>query len=162
MRARGTVQLSLCQAALGVHRVLLKANRLPGCPSNLCWLQGANLIPLHILATEVPGRLLNSTLQAALDANMNMVRQGHPSLQQYQLLALATARAWWQRHGDVADSRACMSALQLRVWGGGMYQTDDLYQWADEHGMLLWQEFMFACNPYPRCARRASNIYTCT
>jgi len=37
----------------------------------------------------------------------------------------------------------------LRVWGGGIYPVDFLYNWADENGVMLWQEFMFACGMYP-------------
>ncbi|KXZ48197.1 hypothetical protein GPECTOR_29g104 [Gonium pectorale] len=37
----------------------------------------------------------------------------------------------------------------LRIWGGGRYQLEALYDMADGAGLLLWQEFMFACNPYP-------------
>lgn len=37
----------------------------------------------------------------------------------------------------------------LRVWGGGVYGDDALYDWADEQGVLIWQDFMFANAMYP-------------
>ncbi|MGI5492978.1 glycoside hydrolase family 2 protein [Microtetraspora malaysiensis] len=40
-------------------------------------------------------------------------------------------------------------ANTLRVWGGGMYESEDFYTLADNLGLLVWQDFPFACAAYP-------------
>ncbi|KAB5578052.1 beta-mannosidase precursor [Coniochaeta sp. 2T2.1] len=37
----------------------------------------------------------------------------------------------------------------LRIWGGGIYEHDALYEECDRRGILVWQDFMFACGQYP-------------
>jgi beta-mannosidase len=36
----------------------------------------------------------------------------------------------------------------IRVWGGGIYESDDFYELCDERGMLTWQDFLLACAAY--------------
>ena len=46
----------------------------------------------------------------------------------------------------------------LRVWGGGIYESDDFYNLCDKNGILVWQDFMFACNMYPGDTAFVNNV----
>ncbi|XP_046449905.1 beta-mannosidase-like [Daphnia pulex] len=50
---------------------------------------------------------------------------------------------------DLLTSCVDANMNSLRVWGGGIYELDEFYQTADELGILVWQDFMFACSMYP-------------
>lgn len=71
--------------------------------------KGANWIPASPYPSSPYEDEYQYLVQAAVDANMNM----------------------------------------LRVWGGGIYEVNDFYDFCDEAGIAIWQDFMFACGTYP-------------
>ncbi len=46
-------------------------------------------------------------------------------------------------------SAADVHMNMLRVWGGGFYESERFYDLCDRYGILIWQDFMFACSIYP-------------
>jgi beta-mannosidase len=89
--------------------------KLNGVP---VFMKGANYIPAHSFVSAVTDSTYNAITQAAVDANMNM----------------------------------------LRVWGGGIYEQDAFYRHCDEKGLLVWQDFMFACAMYPGDEAYLANV----
>lgn len=71
--------------------------------------RGSNWVPAECMTGRLRDEKYRALVQAAQDANMNM----------------------------------------LRVWGGGIYEKDCFYDYCDEAGIMIWQEFMFACSEIP-------------
>ena len=38
----------------------------------------------------------------------------------------------------------------IRLWGGNIYESDTFYNWCDEHGIMLWHDFIMGCAYYPQ------------
>ncbi len=49
----------------------------------------------------------------------------------------------------LVDSCIDVNMNMIRVWGGGIYEKDYLYDFCDQKGLLIWQDLMFACSAYP-------------
>lgn len=46
----------------------------------------------------------------------------------------------------------------LRVWGGGVYEQEEFYDYCDRHGIMIWQDFMFACYTPAQDSRMLDNV----
>lgn len=62
---------------------------------------------------------------------------------------LILARCTRQRYEALIDRALEANFNFLRIWGGGLYESDDFYELCDERGILVWQDFVFACSKYP-------------
>ncbi|MBX5009382.1 glycoside hydrolase family 2 protein [Rhizobium lentis] len=59
---------------------------------------------------------------------------------------------------DLLQSAKAANMNMIRVWGGGFYEQDHFYDLCDRLGLLVWQDFMFACNLYPSTEDFLDNV----
>ncbi|WP_199614159.1 beta-mannosidase [Paenibacillus alkalitolerans] len=55
----------------------------------------------------------------------------------------------YERYRHEIESAVRSNMNMLRIWGGGIYENKEFYELCDEYGILVWQDFMFACSMYP-------------
>jgi beta-mannosidase len=59
------------------------------------------------------------------------------------------SRVTRDRYATRLAQAAALNANLVRVWGGGVYESHDFYEECDARGLLVWQDFPFACAAYP-------------
>lgn len=70
------------------------------------------------------------------------------------LLSRAGKECYSRILADLVESNANM----VRVWGGGIYESDEFYELADRLGVMVWQDFTLACGAYPEDAETKAEI----
>ncbi|MDP3180684.1 MAG: glycoside hydrolase family 2 TIM barrel-domain containing protein, partial [Bacteroidota bacterium] len=68
------------------------------------------------------------------------------------------ARVTDEMYQKVINTSKISNFNMLRIWGGGIYESDRLYDLCDENGILVWQDFMFACAMFPGDAAFLENV----
>ncbi|MGK6315914.1 glycosyl hydrolase 2 galactose-binding domain-containing protein [Neorhizobium sp. DT-125] len=59
---------------------------------------------------------------------------------------------------DLLRSAVDAHMNMIRVWGGGFYEADWFYDLCDRLGLMVWQDFQFACNLYPSTPDFLENV----
>ncbi|MEX2382383.1 MAG: glycoside hydrolase family 2 protein [Opitutales bacterium] len=132
----------------------------------LWWPKGMGSQPIYTLRVELFDR---DTLLDQREQRIGLCRlelDQHPDTwgTSFQFTAngrpfFAKGANWIPAHSFVNEGEALIPALldsaveahmnMLRIWGGGIYELESFYEGCLERGLVIWQDFMFACNPSP-------------
>jgi beta-mannosidase len=145
----------------------------------LWWPNGHGAQPLHTLEVEVvrtDGSLLGRWMRRVGLRHIQLDRHADAAGETFQFVVngrpiFSKGANWIPAHSFVAGlkrddyARDLRSAAEanfnmIRVWGGGIYEDDAFYDLCDELGLLVWQDFMFACAIYPGDAAFLRSVRT--
>lgn len=150
---------------------------IPVAHPQLWWPNGHGAQPLYLLEVEVgreDGTVIGRWVQRIGLRTITLDRQPDAGGETFRFVVngrpiFAKGANWIPVDSFVAtltrshyarDLRAAAAANMnmIRVWGGGIYESEDFYDLCDELGLLVWQDFMFACAIYPGDAAFARSV----
>jgi beta-mannosidase len=172
---RGTLTVSIEDTGCRVSRevdIVPGANRLEASVTledpQLWWPAGHGAQPLYTVTTtlSVAGQVVATATRKVGFRHMRVDQSPHPEGGNYFIIEInhkpifvkggnfvpadmIFARLDRARYATLVDRALEANFNLLRIWGGGLYESDDLYEICDERGVLIWQEFIFACAKYP-------------
>ena len=147
----------------GPARLCLRVRR-----PRLWWPHGLGEQPLYHLRVRLldrNGRILDEQTRRVGLRTLRLVREADANGESFCFAAngvrfFAKGANWIpadtfapavtpERTRDLLCSARDAHMNMLRVWGGGIYESDVFYDLCDELGICVWQDFMFACAAYP-------------
>ena len=142
----------------------------------LWWPNGLGAHPLYNFKTQVliDGRLIDQTATRTGVRSLELRQQTDGAGKSFMFVingvpVFAKGANWIpadsfptriskEKYQQLVGSARDTNMNMLRVWGGGIYESDDFYDLCDQMGIMVWQEFMFAGSMYPANPEFLDNV----
>ncbi len=165
---KGTAKLSGTVSLDGKTVAEVKGNRATVKAPALWWPNGLGSQPLYTVSLELrdaQGTLLDTWTRKIGLRTIVLDRHKDKFGESFQFVVngrtiFAKGANWVPAHAFITECDRALyddlltSAVEanmnmIRVWGGNVYEQEAFYDLCDEKGLLVWQDFMFACCLYP-------------